>query len=361
MPGTGSISYNPLTPSYQEENAGLWAYRDENGVPIMRGITVRMDSCTPYWRQKQKSILIDRLREEYGADGAWFDSFVVNDECYDPAHGHTVGGGDYVASCIREMIDGLRTLGRATEPDYFLAEEPPTENFLDLFLFREGYYCVTFLGGATHESAVPLFQAVYHEYGPTLATSKAKRADLDDGVLTAAQFDMLQARGFSIGAPISVAETIVSETEGEAGWMIHRPELQSHYDYLEELVAAIGYARKYLGFGRLLRPLEATVEIVETGLGAECRSLGRIPVVESSVWQASDGDVGIVLTNWTDEPRSISFDFRLDRYGLAVGTTYFLYRLDAGGRTLLDVVSTDFAREETLPSKSVLVLELSQS
>ena len=32
----------------------------------------------------------------------------MNDECYDPAHGHTVGGGTYVESCIRDMLQLTR-------------------------------------------------------------------------------------------------------------------------------------------------------------------------------------------------------------------------------------------------------------
>jgi len=358
LPGTGSISFDPRTPSYEAENAGLYAYRDENLEPIIRGITVRMDSCTDYWRNKQKTILIDHLRQQFGADGAWFDSFVVNDECYDPAHGHTVGGGVYVASCIREMLANLRDLGRATLPDYFLAEEPPTENFMDLFLFREGDYCITALGGS-QEVTVPLLQAVYHEFSPTLASSKAKREDYEEGRLTPAQFDMLQAHGFSIGARISVSEAIVSETEGSAGWFIARPEFQAHYGYLEQLVDAEKYARKYLSFGRLLRPLGAVVDTIETEMGEECESLAQIPAVERSVWRASDGDVGLVFTNWTDEVRSIGYAFDVERFGLDPGTIYSLYRLDASGRSLLGTIQGYFERTEVLDPKSALVLELS--
>ena len=72
----------------------------------MRGPWVRMDACTDYWRDKNRVLRIDELQGNYGANGSYFDSFVVTEECYDPNHGHTVGGGNYTHACCREWLGG---------------------------------------------------------------------------------------------------------------------------------------------------------------------------------------------------------------------------------------------------------------
>ncbi len=357
VPDTGSISYDPRTPSYAAENAELYTYKDEDLQPIDRGIFVQMNPCTQYWQDKQSSIRIQQLQLQYGADGGYFDSLVVNRESYDPTHPHPVGGGRYIHECIREMVGNLLAEGRANDPGYFSGEEPPTETLIDLFLFREGYFCVAPLGQA-FERHVPLFQAVYHEVAPTVISSRLKREELDDGTYTPLDADIFQAHGFVIGSRLNVVEVVQSETEGAAGWLINRPDMQGHYTYLEKLVEAAGYARKYLTYGRLLRPLETTVTRVDTGLSPACNGLHELPVVESSVWRASDGRVGLVFTNWTDAQQTIPYTLRLADYGLDAGDGLQLYRLTAAGSSVIGSVTGDLVRTETLDAKSVLILEI---
>jgi len=356
LPATGSIGYDPRTPSWAEDNAVVAAYKDEDQNPVMRGVTARMDACTDFWREKQRALRIDELQMQIGAAGSYFDSFVVTAPCYDPAHGHPVGGGRYIHDCIREWLAGLLAEGQKNDPAYFLAEEPPTENFLDLVLYREGYFCVAPVG-KEHEVHVPLFQAVYHEFAPTLLSSKIRKSLLDDGTFTPLHADLFQAHGFAIGNRLNVIEVIDSEQE-PSGWLLNRPELVTHFEYLERLVEAQDFARKYLAFGELLRPLASDVPRVDPGLGENCHALHEVPVVESSVWRASDGTVGLVFTNWTAETRSISYGFALRDYGLDPGRDYVLARLDATGETPIDTIRGDFARTETLAPKGVLVLVL---
>lgn len=353
---TGSIGYDPRTPSYAAENAGDHAYRDELLQPIMRGPWVRMDSCTSYWQQKDQTLRIDSLVNQYGCDGSYFDSFVINRECYEPAHSHTLGGGTYIHDCIRANLQALFQAGRALDADFFLGEEPPTENFIDLMQFREGYFCVAPLGDAS-ELHVPLFQTIYHEYAPCLISSKIRKSLLDDGTYTALDADLFQAHGFTIGNRLNEIEVVTSASEGPAGWLLNRPDMQGHFLYMDQLTAAADYAKHFLTFGRLMRPLDATVTRVDTGVVADCPAMHEAPVIKSSVWRSSDGAIGLVFTNWTDQSQSIQYEFRLADYELPPGS-YVLSTLDATGTTPIASVQGDFSRSETLPPKSVLVLEL---
>lgn len=355
--GTGSIEFDPRTPSYQADGAEEFAFKTIDQSPLIRGSHVRMDYCTDYWRQRQNDIRLTQLQGMYDLDGSYFDSFVFTNECYDPDHGHPVGGGTYIYDCTHEWLESLLAAGRAVNPTFFLGEEPPVEVFLDVMQFREGYYCVAAVGQA-NESFVPLHQVVYHEYAPALISTKVREETLDDGTYTPLHADMLQAHGFSIGTRLHNIEVVTVTGESTGGSMLARPELAGHFAYLETLTNASDFARKYLAYGRMLRPLDTTVTLVPTGLGNACLALDELPVILSSVWRASDGRTGIVFTNWTDTPQSIAYDFRYADYEIAAGTSLELVRLTGSGAAPIATVTGDFTRTESLAPKDVLVLEL---
>ena len=76
--------------------------------------------------------------------------------------------------------------------------------------------------------------------------------------------------------------------------------------------------------------------MIDTGsahcAGELCQALSRMPVIESSVWRAGDGALGLVFTNWTDSEQSILYEFRLADYELTPGS-YVLSQIDASGTT----------------------------
>ncbi len=355
--GTGSLEFDPRTPSYTADGAEDFALKYVDQTPVIRGPYVRMDFCTEYWRQRHDEIRLTNLQGTYDIDGTYFDAFVYTHECYDPDHGHPVGGGTYLYDCTHEWLESLLATGRSTDPRFFLGEEPPVEVFLDVIQFREGYYCVATIG-QENESFVPLHQVVYHEVAPALISSKVREENLDAAIYTPLQADLLQAHGFSIGSRLNAIEVVTTAGEGLPGWLLGRPELAGHFVYLEALAHASDFARKYVAYGRMMRPLDATVDIVPTGLGSACVALDELPVIVSSVWRASDGRTGLVFTNWTDTPQSISYLFEYADYEIATGTSLELVHLTGSGATPITTVTGDFSRTESLDPKEVLVLEL---
>src|SRR5690606_32304653 len=103
----------------------------------------------------------------YGLGGIYMDQICLNRRCYDPTHGHSIGGGNYWMQHVAKKDE----LIRATFPKggaQALAGEGVGENWLphlDVFLAlqvsKERY------AGVHMWQTIPLFQSVYHEYGIT--------------------------------------------------------------------------------------------------------------------------------------------------------------------------------------------------
>jgi hypothetical protein len=78
-------------------------------------------------------------------------------------------------------------------------------------------------------------------------------------------------------------------------------------------------AKDYLQFGRLLRPLAFRSEPPEVAVTGKGRSTGtglvsRQPSIMSSVWEAPDGSMGIVLFNISTSAQPYEFTLAPDRY-----------------------------------------------
>ena len=92
------------------------------------------------------------------------DKACMSMACYDPAHGHTLGGGNYWWDGFRKLTGQIRdTFGPGS--DAMLAGEgsaedwiPLLDDFLTLDPSRERY------AGIGNSEPIPFFQAIYHDY-----------------------------------------------------------------------------------------------------------------------------------------------------------------------------------------------------
>ena len=87
--------------------------------------------------------------------------------CYNPDHGHPVGGGSYWHEGFVKLTDQIRSTFQEGA-DAVLAGEGSAEDWipvLDDFLTLEPSY--ERYSGVTNREPIPLFQAVYHEYAIT--------------------------------------------------------------------------------------------------------------------------------------------------------------------------------------------------
>src|SRR3989442_11271001 len=89
------------TPSWTSEGAARWAVKERDGRVREEVYNVfdpqpcaTMDVTTPFWRAKYAGIA-ETVLDGYGVDGIYMDQAVQSLVCWDPTHGHPVGGGNY--------------------------------------------------------------------------------------------------------------------------------------------------------------------------------------------------------------------------------------------------------------------------
>ncbi len=129
-----------------------------------------MCPATGFWRETLAGI-VERLVKDYGVDGVYIDQVAAAPplDCFDPAHGHPLGGGSHWVEGYRALAEEVRR--RCGRP-VALATEGCSEAFIgcfDLFLTldnsseRYGRY----KGREGLWRPIPLFNAVYHGYAVT--------------------------------------------------------------------------------------------------------------------------------------------------------------------------------------------------
>src|SRR5690606_3082781 len=104
--------------------------------------------------------------DDYGVDGIYMDQAVLSLVCWDPTHGHPVGGGNYWMAGFNALAAQIRD---GASRQVLLAGEGAGEAWLpalDLMLTLQVSWERYSAPGSGWEP-IPLFQAVYHAYGIT--------------------------------------------------------------------------------------------------------------------------------------------------------------------------------------------------
>ncbi|MFV2070051.1 MAG: DUF6259 domain-containing protein, partial [Pirellulales bacterium] len=163
------------TESWKVEGAERFAVKGEDGKvhPEIYNIFTRqalasMCLATPFWRNKYAG-LAEQAFNDLGVDGIYMDQACSQRPCYDPHHGHPMGGGN-------SWIEGFRTLSRdirgqcdATRSPVVLAGEGCGEAWLPSLDLMLALQVSTERYSAPNDpwEVIPFFQAVYHPYAIT--------------------------------------------------------------------------------------------------------------------------------------------------------------------------------------------------
>ena len=84
-----------------------------------------------------------------------------------------------------------------------------------------------------------------------------------------------------------------------------------------------------------------------------------MPSVVHSAWKAEDGTLGLVFTNIDTSAHTVNYTVDTQYYQLPAAGQYDVTVLaGAGVGTVANYGTSSFARVETLPARSVLVLEV---
>ncbi|HSW29554.1 MAG TPA: DUF6259 domain-containing protein [Longimicrobiales bacterium] len=367
------------TPSWTAEGAERWAVKGRDGTVPREVYNIfdpqacaPMDVTTEFWRNKYAGIA-DTVLNQYGVNGIYMDQAVLSLTCWDPTHGHPVGGGNYWMGGVEALTENIRERAKAG-PELLLAGEGAGEAWLpwlDLMLTlqvsQERYSAPT--GGW---EPIPMFQAAYHAYGITYgsyssltmppyddlwpdSTAPAEPLKLLDPAFQR-QFYLEQARSFVWGLQPTIANFLPS----------HLTERSRETAYMMRLAKVRGHATDWLLYGTFLRPPtldvpEVDVHLSRVSIYAAQRSGpqvsdGRYPAAIAGAWRAKDGSVAVALASILEEPSSVGFTFDAKAYGLARGGRIF--RLDENGRAEMGTFGADATPVKLdLPAGGAVVLE----
>lgn len=368
------------TRSWREEGAERFAVKGPDGKvhpEVYNSYThapcAAMCMGTEFWRQKYAGLAV-RAVKELGVDGIYMDQACTSLPCYDPTHGHPLGGGIYWMQGFRALQADICSRCRPRREPVVLAGEgcgEPWLPYLDLMLSLQ-VSRERFMAAGGWET-IPFFHAVYHPYAIFYGNYSSLTMPPYDDLWPAEfapkeplklldpkfnrQFCLEQARAFVWGQQPAIANFLPNQLTNRA------PELA----FVMRLARVRSRAEKYLLYGTLLRaPLlrgpSATLDISRLWVyGGRQSGLTEYqktsPLVLAAAWRAPDGNVGIALASIADQPSHVTLDLPRGAYGLSRGAV--VYQMDEARRQRIGTLrKTGNSLKLNLPARAVYVLEL---
>ncbi|HUE85835.1 MAG TPA: DUF6259 domain-containing protein [Vicinamibacterales bacterium] len=293
--------------------------KDQNGRPRPWRVAYPglLDMCrsTDFFQNSVRDASV-RLVREFGAKGAYVDQFGgLQHACFDLNHGHEPGGGDWQVSAGRKLAEKTRSAVRAVDADAVFFGENSSDAFIDVLdgdLYHEDVW----------PGLIPLLPAVYGGYW--IRFGRSLDAVLDDDVAFRLALSNTLVFGTKLGRFSTLNDSYLTDARYARNMAL-----------LKNAVHLRVTANNYLQLGRLLRPLEfrskppdvvATGKRRSTGLGLVTRQ----PAIMSSVWEAPDGSMGIVLFNISTSAQSYEFTLAGGRYA-AVRKAVEVQQVTPGG------------------------------
>lgn len=309
----------------------------------------------------------DTVLREYGIGGIYMDEACTNLRCYDPSHGHSIGGGNYwvedfngLASRIRAQAGRTVLAGEGSGEDWI----PSLDLFLTLGVSRERY-----IGGDAEP--IPLFQAVYHDYAITFGSYSSlvyppfderwKVAVRPEGCETLLperfnlQFRMEQARALVYGMQPSIANyhaflDQARSREMDFALLLARTRMR----YLD-----------YLLYGCMERVPAMTVPTAQANISkvsiyardgqSAARITKEVPLLYTGMWRSPEGGLALFIVNIGEESLPVTFTLDPALYGLPASCQAFMTTDD--NRVVLSETNAGPLRvSTTIPARSIRVL-----
>lgn len=294
--------------------------------------------------------LVRRLVADFDVDCIDLDWLFVafrGEMCFDPHHGHPIGGGNWWFKSVKNGIEEILTDLRLKKPTLCIASEEINELFIPYIdLYWDAVHVMLEHREQTSNavSAIPVFSTIYHEFGPVGVGCNWFGAPQDYTALGHARafvrgellwFEpMLHASNSALAKEIADARTGFAYPYVVFGSWVDTPVVESPK---KRIKFEFGY-----GFWGNL-----TIDIV-------------VPEVLAETWKAPSGSIGIVLASLSDNKIQLNMTVDPVRLGIA-GKNYALYRVDRSGRSLLERISTSTKKiVVSIPSQSVLLIEISE-
>ena len=168
-PYMNSIQWGESRKSWKELNIEQYVARKADGSThahaynaFTRNPITPMCMSQEFWHEVYSG-LCDTVVNDYGCTGVYMDQACLHYWCYNPNHGHSVGGGNYWVKNYLKLVERVRE--KTAEQNPILTGEGSGEDWmghLDGFLTLEGSR--ERMSGLSKSTVIPLFNAVYHEY-----------------------------------------------------------------------------------------------------------------------------------------------------------------------------------------------------
>jgi hypothetical protein len=300
-----------------------------------------------FWNKKAKEIVSETDLDGFHCDElASATSFEA--QCFNPNHGHPIGGGTLYSDTRRRNIKMLRDSARTVKPHFAIHHEALCEIYVDRDDLQE--VCT-----APSNNNIPMFEAVYHDYS---------------FVMGRRIHPWMDRRTFPIGDPKygdnDINQFVSSFAQAfiwgnQPGWT--RLDIVQYSPKVAEYIKRSMHVRyhnmKYLNVGRMIRSLTVTKKLpTVTNIWTTCETPEvTLPVILNSVWRASDGTIGIVLANITDQPQTIKYAYDLSENG-GQHAKWKLQRTDGNSPREMGIVNGgQLQRSDEVPPRSMIVIE----
>jgi hypothetical protein len=300
------------------------------------GRLLSMCPSSNYWHDAISTV-VDKLIREEGVNGVYIDqiSSMGHEHCFNPKHGHPLGGGHYWADGFRDLMRKVQNVAHREGRQAVITSEGTDEVFFDLLDANLSW-------SQADNSEIPLMQTVYSGY--TLLFGSPVDIRASDTL-----FNFAQGQAFVDGKQI--------------GWItlnLFSPQYKAKAEYFRQCAHYRIAAKKFVTYGRLLEPIEPVNQVAgftDDNFGWRRKHRGTAPSVEGRLWQSEDGHLGVLIANYVNE--EAPFTWRIDpaQHGLK-GGRYKLAEVTPEGVSDAGTAKGTIQRTEKLGSRQLRVIEI---
>lgn len=367
------------TASWTNEDAARFAVKATDGQvkpevynTFTKSPCASMCMGTEFWRHKYAGLAASAFGQ-LGVDGIYMDQACSSLACFDPQHGHPIGGGTYWMGGFKSLAADIRqrcaARGRPALAGEGCGENwlPHLDLMLSLQVSHERY------AGPDGWETIPFFHAVYHGYSVFYGNYSSLTMPPYDELWPAAtapqeplklldrkfarQFRLEQARAFVWGQQPTLANFRPTQLQDRA----------EELNYVLRLARIHARARDYLLYGEMLAPPTVEVPTAELEMSRLSIYAGqqgglkefrqRSPLVLAAAWRSPNQSVAIAVASISDRPVTPQLCVDAATYGLP--ERGHIYRLDASGRKRIgDFQGKTLILQPELASLDACVLEL---
>ena len=275
------------------------------------------------WAESWHQIMneaIGNMASFSGIKGIYLDVLTAakTSPCYDKSHNHELGFGDNQVLGMRGLLDKLKDTAHERNPQMAFY----SEGFSDAYINQvSGYYVSTHVSLG---SALPLAQAVYHDYAVFMGwTSSLKHQS---------ELSILAQQGLFFNWGGMPGDLLYDD--------IRSPKYVNILKKIERLAIARRLFADYLVYGQMM----GNVNAVDTKL--RYMPLGRfgsedlvVPQVAVSAWRTPANEFGLVISSLESESRNIEIPILRSEWGLDK-MNYRLEIQSVENNSLLTIIDT---------------------